>query len=126
MIPVVLEPPMPLSLYCERYNLTIRQVRDLHKTQGFPLKRIGKNLWVSPLAVLNWYESYEAQGSESERAGDGNNNRYELLPEPAAYRGFVRTRKNSDPNMVVDVEKAQSDSWDEVPDSNVRQEGLDL
>lgn len=96
---------MPLAKYCERHGLSASQIRDLHEREGFPLKKIGKNFWVSPLAVLNWYESYEEgssqkeEGKESGRDGDtglsplGKGEADPLGEQEEAYRDRRRVQR---------------------------------
>lgn len=60
---------------------------------------------------------------------DGYGNRYELLPEPAAFSGFVRTCKNGQKDshgkkIATDIEKQDWDRYDQVCDSDVEQGSL--
>ncbi len=62
---------------------------------------------------------------------DGYGNRYELLPEKAAFPGFIRTCKNGmkdgeGKKIATDIEKADWDRYDAVADSQVEQKGLGL
>lgn len=70
----------------------------------------------------------EKEGGEGEGMTkiDGYGNRYELLPQPAAFPGFVRTCKNGQKTskgekIPTDIEKRDWDRYDQVSDREVEQ-----